>query len=89
MSDFPALQPESSFSRHSYLEDILPVIKYKPSGLRFSGKSNNDQIAALRTHFEGLGLDEESIKALEILKKADRIDYSVIIWPIFISNPSD
>jgi hypothetical protein len=72
-----------SLSRYSYLEDILPVIQYKPSGLRFSGKSNDDQILALRTHFEGLGLDPESITALEILKKADRIDYNVNIWPIF------
>ena len=73
----PGLQ--DSFPRHSYLEDILPVIKYKPTGLRFSGKKNDDQIAALRTHLEGLGLDSESVKALEILKKADRIDYNVII----------
>lgn len=68
-----------SVLRHSYLEDIIPVIDYKPSGLRFSGKSNEDQIASLRTHFEALGLDSESIKALEILKKAGRIDYNVII----------
>lgn len=82
-------EPENSFSRHSYLEDILPVIKYKPSGLRSSGKSSDDQIAALRAHFEGLGLDSESIKALEILKKANRIDYDVIIWPIFILDSSN
>lgn len=80
-STTPGLQ--NSFLRYSYLEDILPVIKYKPSGLRFSGRSNNDQIAALRTHFEGLGLDSGSVKALEILKKADRIDNNVIILPIF------
>lgn len=82
MSGSTTPEPEISFPRRSYLEDILPVIKYNPSGLRFSGKSNNDQIAALRTYFQGLGLDSESIKALEILKKADRIDYNVIIWPI-------
>jgi len=72
----------NSFPRHSYLEDIIPVIKYKPSGLRLSGKSNDDQIASLRAHFEGLGLASESIKALETLKKADRIDYNVILLPI-------
>jgi hypothetical protein len=73
----------ASFPQHSYLEDIIPVIKYKPSGLRFSKKSNDDQIVSLRTHFERLGLDSDSIKALEILKKADRIDYNVINLPIF------
>jgi hypothetical protein len=78
VSGFTIPKLQDSALRRSYLEDIVPVIKYKPSGLRFSGRSNDDQIVSLRTHFEGLGLDSESIKALEILKKADRIDYNVI-----------
>ena len=83
MSKFTIAELQDSVPRHSYLEDIIPVINYKPSGLRFSGKSNDDQIASLRAHFEGLGLDSESIKALEILKKAGRIDYNVIILLLF------
>jgi len=60
-----------------YLEEILPLLKYTPQPMRGGERFTAEQSQSFRAFFEAAGVDPEIIKSLEVLKKADRIDYQV------------
>lgn len=61
----------------SYLEDIVPEIKYRPQFLRSSKKEKDDEQRATREDLVSKGLDDESARAVQAISRADRIDYQV------------
>lgn len=63
-----------------YLEEIIPTLNYRPSLPPGGERMNEEQLQSFRKYFENAKVDRECISALEILKKADRIDYQVRIY---------
>ncbi|WWD16188.1 hypothetical protein CI109_100613 [Kwoniella shandongensis] len=61
-----------------YLEDVISEIRYQPQASRFGPRQTEEQKAAVRTEFSKLNLDAESLRALETISAADRIDYGLV-----------
>ncbi|CAG7853684.1 DExH-box ATP-dependent RNA helicase DExH1 {ECO:0000305} {ECO:0000305} [Serendipita indica DSM 11827] len=61
-----------------YLEEILPLVNYQPQPVRGGERFTAEQSQSFRSFFETAGIDQETIKSLEMLKKADRIDYQLV-----------
>ncbi|KAJ7897125.1 P-loop containing nucleoside triphosphate hydrolase protein [Mycena olivaceomarginata] len=61
-----------------YLEDIIPVIKYRPSAPRSSRKESGEVLQAFRDEHKSKGLDDASISAIQIISRADRLDFQLI-----------
>ncbi|KAF8492710.1 P-loop containing nucleoside triphosphate hydrolase protein [Gautieria morchelliformis] len=64
--------------RDSYLEDIIPRISYSPSFTRPAQKQSEDQLRSFRQMYESAGLDAASVRALEAVTRAERIDYQLV-----------
>lgn len=62
----------------SYLEEIIPLIRYQPQASRFAPRQTEEQKTSIRADFAKLDLDPESQRALEIISASDRIDYSLV-----------
>lgn len=61
----------------SYLEDLLPVISYRPASVKATEKKLTEQQEAARQVYRDKGMDEEAIIAMEHISRANRIDYQV------------
>lgn len=62
-----------------YLEDIIPLIKYRPSAARSTRKESGDALKAFREEHKTKGLDDASISAIQIISRSERIDFQVRI----------
>jgi hypothetical protein len=60
-----------------YLEDILPGINYNPPAVRGGEKVTAEQSQSFRDYFEKSGVRSDTIRSLEAIRRADRIDYQV------------
>jgi ATP-dependent RNA helicase DHX57 len=68
----------TSLISHSYLEDVIPIIRYQPAAPKFAPRQTEEQKTALRSDLTKLGLDPTSQRALEVISASDRIDYSLV-----------
>ncbi|KAF7981091.1 hypothetical protein HWV62_34789 [Athelia sp. TMB] len=59
-----------------YLEDVIPLIKYRPSAAR-RGKTTGDS-QPNQEEYIAQGLDNQTIQIIQALSKADRIDYQLV-----------
>jgi hypothetical protein len=60
-----------------YLEDILPNIHYSPRAVRGGEKVTAEQLQSFRDYFEKAGVNSDTIRSLETIRRADRIDHQV------------
>jgi hypothetical protein len=60
-----------------YLEDILPSINYNPPTVRGGERVTAEQLQSFRDYFEKAGVRSDTIRSLEAIRRADRIDYQV------------
>ena len=65
-----------------YLEQILSTLDYRPPAIRGGEKFTPEQSQSFRNYFERNGVSADVISRLEILRKADRIDYQVSRIPV-------
>jgi len=65
-----------------YLEQILSTLDYRPPAIRGGEKLTPEQLQSFRSYFERNGVPADVISRLEILRKADRIDYQVSHSPV-------
>ena len=65
----------ASFSR--YLEDVLPLIKYRPSSPKRGQKQDEDEWRMERNQYRLDGLDEQTAAAVQAISRSDNIDYQV------------
>ncbi|KAF8167397.1 P-loop containing nucleoside triphosphate hydrolase protein [Crassisporium funariophilum] len=61
-----------------YLEDIIPIINYRPASVKPTRKENADAQKALRQEYLSSGLDESSVTAIQNITRSERIDYQLI-----------
>lgn len=62
---------------YRYLEDVLPLISYRPTGVKNTKKLSAQDRRKLEDEFSQLGLDEKSVSAIQTITYSDRIDYEV------------
>lgn len=62
----------------SYLEDVIPLIRFQAQALRMGPRQTEEQKESIRSDFAKLDLDPDSQRALEIISASDRIDYSLV-----------
>jgi len=62
-----------------YLEDILPSLHYNPRAVRGGEKVTAEQLQSFRDYFGKAGVRSDTIRSLEAIRRADRIDYQVCI----------
>lgn len=60
-----------------YLEDVIPLINYRPPAVKTINRGNEDAKQADRDGYRSKGLDEQSIHAIESIGRSDRIDSQV------------
>ncbi|KAF7303226.1 Dead deah box [Mycena kentingensis (nom. inval.)] len=74
-----------------YLEDIFPLITYRPSATRNSRKESADVFKAFREEQKALGLDDATISAIQTISRAERLDYKLIAEVVrhIITNPAN
>ncbi|KAJ7675357.1 P-loop containing nucleoside triphosphate hydrolase protein [Mycena rosella] len=75
-----------------YLEDIIPVINYRPTAARFSKKESGDALKAFREELKTTkGLDDASISAIQIISRSDRLDFQLIAEVVrhIVSDPKN
>jgi ATP-dependent RNA helicase DHX57 len=61
-----------------YLENVVPMIDYRPPTARSTRKESEAQKKASHEAYQALGLSEQSINAIENIIRSDRIDYQLI-----------
>ncbi|OSX67177.1 hypothetical protein POSPLADRAFT_1128023 [Postia placenta MAD-698-R-SB12] len=63
-----------------YLEDILPLIDYRPAtSNRFvKGRDAEEESKRLQEELNSRGLDDDSVKAIQKISRSDRIDFDLI-----------
>ncbi|KAF7307178.1 Dead deah box [Mycena indigotica] len=61
-----------------YLEDIVPLIKYRPSASKYSRKESAETLNAFREEQKAKGLDDATISAIQTISRSDRLDYKLI-----------
>ena len=62
-----------------YLEDVVPSLRdFTPAANRFGPRQTEEQKVSLRNELEKLDLDATSMRTLEALAQADRIDYNLV-----------
>ncbi|KIO25963.1 hypothetical protein M407DRAFT_236196 [Tulasnella calospora MUT 4182] len=61
-----------------YLEDLLPVISYRPASVKATEKKLTEQQEAARQVYRDKGMDEEAIIAMEHISRANRVDYQLL-----------
>ncbi|KZP25382.1 P-loop containing nucleoside triphosphate hydrolase protein [Athelia psychrophila] len=59
-----------------YLEDVIPLIKYRPSAARRGRNTGDSQ--PNQEEYAAQGLDNQTIQAIQAISKADRIDYQLV-----------
>lgn len=64
---------------HRYLEDVIPLLNYRPSAMK-RGKNTNDS-QPNQDEYVAQGLDNQTIQTIQAISKSDRIDFQVC--PIF------
>ncbi|KAJ7070765.1 P-loop containing nucleoside triphosphate hydrolase protein [Mycena amicta] len=74
-----------------YLEDVVPLIKYRPSATRYSRKESAEALKAFRDEQRAQGLDDATISAIQTLSRSERLDYKLIAEVVqhIITNPSN
>ncbi|KAF7302730.1 Dead deah box [Mycena chlorophos] len=74
-----------------YLEDIVPLIQYRPSATRFSRKESADVLKAFREQQKAQGLDDATISAIQTISRSERLDYKLIAEVVrhIITTPSN
>ncbi|KAG9044048.1 hypothetical protein FS837_008842 [Tulasnella sp. UAMH 9824] len=61
-----------------YLEDLLPVVSYRPASVKATEKKLTEQQEATRQVYRDKGMDEEVIIAMEHISRANRVDYQLL-----------
>ncbi|KIM31725.1 hypothetical protein M408DRAFT_317990 [Serendipita vermifera MAFF 305830] len=61
-----------------YLEEIIPTLDYRPPPVRGGERFTAEQSQSFRGYFEKNGISADVISKLELLRKADRIDYQLV-----------
>ncbi|KAJ7170133.1 P-loop containing nucleoside triphosphate hydrolase protein [Mycena filopes] len=63
-----------------YLEDIIPMIKYRASASRSNAgrKESGDALQAFREEHKSKGLDDATISTIQIVSRAERLDFQLI-----------
>ncbi|KAJ7040354.1 P-loop containing nucleoside triphosphate hydrolase protein [Mycena alexandri] len=63
-----------------YLEDIIPMIKYRASASRSTAgrKESGDALQAFRDEHKSKGLDDAAISTIQIISRSDRLDFRLI-----------
>ncbi|KAJ7103273.1 P-loop containing nucleoside triphosphate hydrolase protein [Mycena belliarum] len=61
-----------------YLEDIIPMIHYRPAAARSNKKETGDALKVFREEHKSKGLDDAAITAIQIISRAERIDFQLI-----------
>jgi len=69
----------SPYLSPSYLEDIIPLINFRPSASRHAKNMAEDQRRAMRDALDAQGLNPDSIAAIETVMRNERIDYNVSV----------
>ncbi|KAJ7109956.1 P-loop containing nucleoside triphosphate hydrolase protein [Mycena epipterygia] len=74
-----------------YLEDIIPLINYRPSAARSTRKESGDALKAFREEHKSKGLDDASISAIQIISRSERIDFQLIAEVVrhIVSDPKN
>ncbi|KAJ7492368.1 P-loop containing nucleoside triphosphate hydrolase protein [Mycena latifolia] len=74
-----------------YLEDIIPMIKYRPPAARSTRKESGDALKAFRDEQKSKGLDDASISAIQIISRSERLDFQLIAEVVrhIISDPKN
>jgi ATP-dependent RNA helicase DHX57 len=66
-------------SLNRYLEDVIPLIRYRPPLPKANKKESEDAQRAFREEYKAKGLDDSSITAIHSITRSDRIDFQVHI----------
>ncbi|KAF8078990.1 P-loop containing nucleoside triphosphate hydrolase protein [Lyophyllum atratum] len=61
-----------------YLEDLVPLIKYRPPAPKSDKKQSQDALKAFQDEYRSLGLNDSSITAIHNITRSDRIDFQLI-----------
>ncbi len=61
-----------------YLEDILPVINYRPPNTKLNRGENAMALKELRDSHRAAGISDDVITAIQAINRSGRIDYTVI-----------
>ncbi|KAF9469778.1 P-loop containing nucleoside triphosphate hydrolase protein [Collybia nuda] len=74
-----------------YLEDLIPLIHYRPPLPRSNKKQAEDSQRALREELQTKGLDDSSIIAIHNIIHSDRIDFQLVAAVVhhIVTTPSN
>ncbi|KII93616.1 hypothetical protein PLICRDRAFT_131582 [Plicaturopsis crispa FD-325 SS-3] len=61
-----------------YLEDVIPLIKYRPPMTKPGKKESDAEQRAFRDEFKSKGLDDPSVNAIQNISRSDRIDFQLV-----------
>ncbi|THV01418.1 P-loop containing nucleoside triphosphate hydrolase protein [Dendrothele bispora CBS 962.96] len=61
-----------------YLEDVVTELQYRPAPASSGQKGNDKSQKVLYEHFKSLGLDDQTVQAIQRISSNSRIDYQLI-----------
>ncbi|KDQ63105.1 hypothetical protein JAAARDRAFT_119492 [Jaapia argillacea MUCL 33604] len=61
-----------------YLEDVLPLISYRPPSTKSTKKETEAEQQAFREEFKSRGLGDDDIRAIQNIGRSERIDFQLI-----------
>jgi hypothetical protein len=67
------------------LEDVISTIQYRPQASKYTKKESDVQAEKYRQELITFGLKDEDARAVQVISRADRLDYQVCAHDLSIA----